>query len=911
MRLSRLVACIAIVAHPALTAAQGVPPRAVRRDIPMTNAIRRAFAGGTRDSTGRPGRNYWQLKTDYTIAVRLDAPTSRLYGTETIALVNNSPDTLRQVALRLPMNHFLFNVPRAATWVPSEETDGMLVTKLAVNGSTVALTAPANTGGRGGPPASFTAPYLQGGKTTIARIMLTQPILPHASASIAIEWNHKLPGGDGGSGHRMTQRWADTLYQPTQWFPRVAVYDDMRGWDSELYLGPSEFYNDFGRFDVKITVPGGWIVSGTGVLQNPAEVLTAKARAQLAKVTASDEVTTIVGADEAGAGVATAAGDQLTWHMVAENVNDFAWATARKYVWQATRATIPGKGTVPVHMVYLPGHASLYADAGPIARHALEFYSKLWFPYSFPQLTLQDGPSAGMEYPMVINSNRGAADHETGHQWWPMTVSNNETWYGWMDEGFNQYMNILSGADSRRSAPNLNGLGQSYGRTSGNEAEPPMMWNANYAGPGFYGFTTYNKMPLLLSMLGGIVGDTAVQRAQSAWGTTWSWKHPSPWDWMFFMNDALKARAGGDLRFMCDHHDRDARAVEALENAHDLVGGGGAAASKTMSIRPDIIGVDSTGTGFVVYETTGGFRLMSATEYQLLPTGDSGLGAVLLGSTTNLSPVVTFADITGLQAGQSILAAANGILVNATTSSPNTTLNQMTFSSNATSTAIGRFNLSVGSTMNVATAGVSTVQQATTVNSLTLNSGGGLVFEGGNLGTTNSAQGQAFGIAGALNTLTITSGGVVANSGNTGILAGSMTSGTAPLYFQVLGSGTTLNANTQVLGSGGLVKSGAGTLVLGGTGRQSFNTGGTWVNAGTLRLGANNALLVGLGAAAPTVYDLNLNGGALDVNGMSQAVRQITQTTQTGTFYGAGTGNITNSSATTRSEEHTSELQSH
>ena len=547
MRLSRLVACIAIVAHPALTAAQGAPPRAVRRDIPMTNAIRRAFAGGSRDSTGRPGRNYWQLKTDYTIAVRLDPTTSRLHGTETIALVNNSPDTLRQVALRLPMNHFLFNVPRAATWVPSEETDGMLVTKLAVNGSTVALTAPANTGGRGGPPASFTAPYLQGGKTTIARIMLTQPILPHASASIAIEWNHKLPGGDGGSGHRMTQRWADTLYQPTQWFPRVAVYDDMRGWDSELYLGPSEFYNDFGRFDVKITVPGGWIVSGTGVLQNPAEVLTAKARAQLAKVTASDEVTTIVGADEAGAGVATAAGDQLTWHMVAENVNDFAWATARKYVWQATRATIPGKGTVPVHMVYLPGHASLYADAGPIARHALEFYSKLWFPYSFPQLTLQDGPSAGMEYPMVINSNRGAADHETGHQWWPMTVSNNETWYGWMDEGFNQYMNILSGADSRRSAPNLNGLGQSYGRTSGNEAEPPMMWNANYVGPGFYGFTTYNKMPLLLSMLGGIVGDTAVQRAQSAWGTTWSWKHPSPWDWMFYMNDALRARAGGDL----------------------------------------------------------------------------------------------------------------------------------------------------------------------------------------------------------------------------------------------------------------------------------------------------------------------------------------------------------------------------
>jgi len=141
---------------------------------------------------------------------------------------------------------------------------------------------------------------------------------------------------------------------------------------------------------------------------------------------------------------------------------------------------------------------------------------------------------------MVINSNQGAADHESGHQWWPMTVSNNETWYGWMDEGFNQYMNIPSNADARAAgiisagrggrggnaapAPPYGGpatsslfdnRGQTYGSTSGNEAEPPMMWNANYAGPQFYGFQTYSKTPLMLSMLGGIVGDSAVQRAHA------------------------------------------------------------------------------------------------------------------------------------------------------------------------------------------------------------------------------------------------------------------------------------------------------------------------------------------------------------------------------------------------------------
>jgi hypothetical protein len=252
----------------------------------------------------------------------------------------------------------------------------------------------------------------------------------------------------------------------------------------------------------------------------------------------SDDVITIVGEDEAGPGKATAAGERLVWHKVAEMVNDFAWATARDYVWKATRATIPGKGPIPIHMVFEPVRANMFAQAGPIARHALEFYSKLWAPYPFPQLTLQDGPSAGMEYPMVINSNQGAADHETGHQWWPMMVGNNETWYGWMDEGFNQYMNILSDADARGQAPNLNRLGQSYGRMSGNEEEPPMMWDANYAG-NMYSFQTYAKTPLMLSMLGGIVGDEAVQKAMSAYAKTWAFKHPSPWDYLFFMDKQL------------------------------------------------------------------------------------------------------------------------------------------------------------------------------------------------------------------------------------------------------------------------------------------------------------------------------------------------------------------------------------
>jgi hypothetical protein len=164
-------------------------------------------------------------------------------------------------------------------------------------------------------------------------------------------------------------------------------------------------------------------------------------------------------------------------------------------------------------------------------------------PYAYPQLTMVDGPELGMEYPMFIMSAVFAADHEAGHQWWPMMVGVNETWYGFMDEGFNQYMNILSDADYAHQVPKLDSLGQSYGRISGNELEPPLMWDENYAGP-LYSFAAYGKAPLMLSSLGGVVGDSAVQRAMSDYAKAWRFKHPSPWDFAFFMNTALRQDLG-------------------------------------------------------------------------------------------------------------------------------------------------------------------------------------------------------------------------------------------------------------------------------------------------------------------------------------------------------------------------------
>ena len=263
-------------------ASSRAPGRSIRRDLPMTNSIRRAHAAGTRDSTGRPGRKYWQLRTDYKITARLDTATSRVTGRETIVVYNNSDSALNRIVMRLDQNIFKANVPRNDA-VP-EITDGMKITRLTVDGQaadlnegSVGCLGPFRPGGL--PPESLVRPRATDLGQTSACVGLPKPIAAKGSATIEVDWNFRVPRIDTGRGYRMG-RWADTLYQVAQWYPRIAVYDDLRqrGWDTEPYLGNAEFYNNFGRFDVSIDVPAGWVIGATGVLQNPTEVLTPAAR---------------------------------------------------------------------------------------------------------------------------------------------------------------------------------------------------------------------------------------------------------------------------------------------------------------------------------------------------------------------------------------------------------------------------------------------------------------------------------------------------------------------------------------------------------------------------------------------------------------------------------------------------------
>jgi hypothetical protein len=513
---------LAVIAAFAIALPFALPRRAVRLDLPLTPAIVKAYAAHTRDSSGAPGPRYWQQRVDYKIDATLDAPSAILHGAEHITLHNTSPDSLKQVVLRLYQNYFKAETERND--YVTDVTDGITIERLSINGAVISLTDPRS--------------YRLNAR--LATVTLPSPAPPNTDIAIETAWHFTVPNVDTTRRGERMGRFGNYLYQIAQWYPQVAMYDDLRGWDLDQYLGYAEFYNQFGSFDARITVPGGWLVGATGHLENPEEVLSARTRERLALAMNVDTTVHVVTAAERGSS-ATAAGPTLTWHFTAPMVNDFAFATSRDYVYDATHANIPGKSAIPVSVLFLPQHTAYTTNnTAAFGRFALEQHSKFVFPYEFSQGTIADGPETGMEYPMIIfsGSSLGVTIHEFGHQWFPMTVGSNETRHGWMDEGFDNYIDAFAEAAHNKTPVNLAAGGAGYLRIAGNELEAPMMWPTDYAGP-YAGTATYTKVSLALYALGAIVGDSAAHRAFANYAVTWKFRHPTPWDFFMSMNHLL------------------------------------------------------------------------------------------------------------------------------------------------------------------------------------------------------------------------------------------------------------------------------------------------------------------------------------------------------------------------------------
>jgi hypothetical protein len=541
VRLSSFITLLSFAAQPIGLAAQapagGHPETAFRRlDLPAPNAVR--------SGSGVPGHGYWQQQVDYVIRATLDTAARSVRGEERITYTNNSPDTLRYVWLQVDQN--LFNSESRGFRVFGQ--DPRFGTKGAeVSVRLLKVGEPAVAAARG-KPAAPAAPLTYSVNGTMMRIDLARPLPPKGKQLLELAWSFQF----GANSNRMGIEDIDgsTIYEVAQWYPRLAVYDDVRGWNTEQYLGQGEFYLEYGKFDVSLTVPTDMIVAATGTLQNPDEVLTAAQRARLARARTSAETVIIRGKDEIGdpASRPPTQYPTLTWRFTADSVRDFAWAAARHFVWDAVG--VNGGKTLAMSF-YPPSAEPLWKEATQYAKTALEYYSKQWSPYPYPFASNVNGIEGGMEYPMIVFCrNRTDAeglysvtDHEFGHTWFPMVVGSNERQYGWMDEGFNSFMNHYSFPLKFPNSPlpTARGVQETYIKNALSGDEEAIMTPADRMRTNEnWRQALYNKPAVGLVLLRDHI--TSPERFDPVFREyirRWAFKHPTPADFFRTMEDGL------------------------------------------------------------------------------------------------------------------------------------------------------------------------------------------------------------------------------------------------------------------------------------------------------------------------------------------------------------------------------------
>ena len=537
---------------------QAAPPRADsvahRRPIPgavvVPPGFGHAIANGTRTPSGEPGPRNWVQHARYSIDASIDPATNALTGTERVTYINNSPDTLAQLAVYLRQNVFRAGSQRRDD---APLTDGVKLTRVVANGSTlVELSsddeASSSTVRRAGYEVDGTVMWLR----------LPAPLLPHSSASLEFAWSFipPLTPSDGREGRD------DHLYLMGYWYPQVAVYDDVNGWMADPYLLEAEFYMDPADYDVRITAPRGWVVGATGSLQNADSVLSSAARGKLAQARSTGGVVTISTPGDGGAAIASPA-PSVTWHFTAPNVRDFAWGTSDRYQWDATRALIKSASgkpdTVDINSFFrLDARASAWAAGGArYTRDAVQALSAYLWEYPWPTMTSMEGvlTGGGMEYPRMTFmqpwadtlSLAGDLMHETGHMWFPMQVGSSETRFPWMDEGFTQF-------DAAQGMRQLYGEPRKGGRIADQEPgqrslyikralagdDQILMTPGDLFPSSLYNVMYYDKTAQILSALRGILGEETFHRAYREYGRRWIGRHPYPYDFFNTIEDVSK-----------------------------------------------------------------------------------------------------------------------------------------------------------------------------------------------------------------------------------------------------------------------------------------------------------------------------------------------------------------------------------
>jgi len=521
------------------------PFRQIDELLPDPNEIRAA--------NGAPGPEYWQQRADYKIKVVLDDKEQRISGSETIAYTNNSSIALTYLWVQLDQNRF---EQQALGHQAMEAPDFDSIGFRTLRGE---LSREDFEGGYqiksvhddSRQPLSYSI------IDTMMRVEVS--VKPGATTTFGIDWEHNIVNAKAiraRGGYEYFKEDDNYIYTIAQWYPRIAAFTDINGWQNKQFLGRGEFALEFGDYEVSLTVPADHIVAATGTLANPGEVLSNVQQERLKQAEGSDEPTYVVTPAEAKENEKSKAEGSKTWVFRAENVRDFAWASSRKFVWDAAHVKVGSRADRVWAMSFFPNEGeplwSKYSTHSVI--HALQVFSKHTFDYPYPVAISVHGPVFGMEYPMIcFNGPRPEDDgtysrrtkyalisvviHEVGHNWFPMIVNSDERQWTWMDEGLTTFCQFLAEREWEEKYPSRRGMPPSIASYMKRDDEMPIMTNSESLR--YFGSNAYAKPAVALNILReSVLGRENFDYAFKEYANRWKFKRPTPADFFRTMEDA-------------------------------------------------------------------------------------------------------------------------------------------------------------------------------------------------------------------------------------------------------------------------------------------------------------------------------------------------------------------------------------
>jgi Peptidase family M1 domain len=517
-----------------------------------------------RTASGAPGPDYWQQRADYKISVTLDEKNQQIRGNETITYHNLSPHTLKYIWLQLDQNRF------------KPDSDDML-TATAPNFEEFSYRGMANILARQSFDGGFTINKVTDTSAkplkyhiikTMMRVDLPEPLKPNKTFKIGVDWHYTIADAKKISirgGYEHFERDDNHIYEISQWYPRIATYNDYEGWQNKQFLGAGEFTLEMGDFSVKITAPADHIVAATGALKNEREVLTKAQRNRLKQAKSTQKLTFIVTPEEATNAEKNRSKKTKTWHFKAQNVRDFAFASSRKFIWD-TLAVKSGTRDV-LAMSFYPNEAQpLWGQYSTHAiAHTIDTYSRYTFDYPYPVAISVNGPVGGMEYPMIsFNKPRPYSDktywhkeqergdhtwerskyglisviiHEVGHNYFPMIINSDERQWTWMDEGLNTFLQFITEQSWEENYPSRRGEPKNIVEYMISDKKVPIMTNSESILQ--FGNNSYAKPATALNILReSILGRELFDFAFREYAQRWMFKRPTPEDFFRTMEDA-------------------------------------------------------------------------------------------------------------------------------------------------------------------------------------------------------------------------------------------------------------------------------------------------------------------------------------------------------------------------------------